>query len=186
MGRFKNLIFITTRAFALFFLFIFFDIAKVNSFSMRPTLVSGSRVLYLNKFYTIEKKDILLFKFKNRFLIKRCTGIPGEKMYFSDGSYSLKYKGKKTSLRLRIPTKDLFLKDKQTILNYKNLIERIENKKKFIHKNSIFLDNEKLEFYKFNSDYYFLEGDNKPYSQDSKAFGPISEDSIRGKMLLKF
>ena len=36
-----------------------------------------------------------------------------------------------------------------------------------------------------NSDEYYIVGDNKSYSQDSRHFGPIKKDSIIGKVWIK-
>lgn len=37
-----------------------------------------------------------------------------------------------------------------------------------------------------NSDKYYVAGDNKSYSQDSRHFGPVGKELIAGKILLHF
>jgi signal peptidase I len=83
---------------------------------------------------------------------------------------------------LYIPCKgDTFAIDSKNIVLYRNLI-RYETDKEIYQKNdTIYLDNEPLQSYVFQQNYYFMAGDLTSDSFDSRYWGLLPEDHIVGK-----
>jgi len=63
---------------------------------------------------------------------------------------------------------------------YKSVIEYETGQSLRLHNNNIFLDNEPINDYAFQKDYYFMAGDNVENSKDSRYFGLVPEEFIVG------
>jgi signal peptidase I len=73
----------------------------------------------------------------------------------------------------------------QTIALYGTLIERYEgNSKVALTPASIKVDDQLITAYTFSQDYYFMMGDNRHNSEDSRFWGFVPEDHIVGKAVL--
>ncbi len=68
---------------------------------------------------------------------------------------------------------------------YQPLIENCEHISAGKILNKIYINNKEANSYVFKQNYYFVEGDNKAVSIDSRTFGLISENQIIGKVLGK-
>jgi signal peptidase I len=84
---------------------------------------------------------------------------------------------------LYIPRRgDTLAVDSKNIALYRNLI-RYETDKEIYRKNdSIYLENDCLQLYVFQQNYYFMAGDQVPDSRDSRYWGLLPEDHIVGKV----
>lgn len=69
---------------------------------------------------------------------------------------------------------------------YKRLIEVYENNKLEIRGSEIYINGIQTNEYKFKQDYYWLMGDNRSNSQDSRTWGFVPFDHVVGKPVFKW
>lgn len=133
--------------------------------SMQQTLEEGQLGLYLHKnmlLSGLKRDDIIVFSkninFQKKYIVKRIVGLPGEHLKIdTDGAIYIN--GSKI--------KQFYLEPYQYARTYRTKYE------------------ENMEVTLKDNEYYVL-GDNRGNSQDSRAEGPIKEDQIVGKMILTY
>lgn len=108
---------------------------------MNPTLKNGD-ILLLNKISNINRFDIVVIKYNNKFIIKRVVGMPNDTLKIING--------------------DVYVNN--NLLKFENIIKDICNYDEIILKD----------------DQYFILGDNRINSFDSRNIGVISKSNIIG------
>lgn len=138
--------------------FLFLPI-PVEGNSMRSTLHQNDWVL-VEKFTTIKRFDIVVFQLADgNTYIKRVIGLPGETVAYQNDQ--------------------LYIDGKKVAEPY-----LAENKEKDQNQNAYTNDftlDELMNVDKLGRNSYFVIGDNRRVSKDSRSFGAISEDQIIGK-----
>ena len=173
----------------------------VPTMSMMPTIDEGDFV-YVNKiayaFSSPDRGDIVTFN-KNKYLVKRIVGMPGDKLRVKDGLVFVN--GKQlhvdltTSIKLEnggfksltqkatpIPLTETNPEGRSYTIFYSS--EAKGEKGSETYNNNVLQINylAKFEEITIPENKYFVMGDNRMFSGDSRAFGLVDESEIVGRV----
>ncbi|MER2063368.1 MAG: signal peptidase I [Alkalibacterium sp.] len=145
-------------------LYIFAPVS-VEGASMEPTLLDGDRLL-LNKIGDIDRFDVIVFpspEDTDKQFIKRVIGVPGDEITFSDQT--------------------LYINGETVEEDYIDLSGVSETDLHSLNSNFSLTSIEGVD--EVPEDSYFVLGDNRVNSKDSRSFGFIESDSVTGKANLR-
>lgn len=165
---------------------------RIPTGSMKPTLLVGDFVFankfiyslklpFFNNYFYIKtpiRGDIVIFFKDNIRYIKRVVGIPYDILYYKNKTLFLN--------NIKIKKKKIFCKIRS---NFDKCIaiEYLNSKREYIIKFSKdYKQNNNDSLYilkKIIKDNYFVMGDNRDNSHDSRFFGSISKYMIKGKAI---
>lgn len=136
----------------------------VSGTSMEPTLKDkdlGFSYIITRRLFGIDRKDVVTVYVEadDQYLVKRVIGLPNETIYAKDGI--------------------IYIDDKPLVEDY--LSENFMDTTLGRSNNYFTSDFEKL---KIPEDHYFLMGDNRPRSKDSREYGPFNQADILSNSLL--
>lgn len=164
---------------------VFIQRVQVSGHSMDPTLKTNEK-LFAVKHIPIDRFDIVVAKEKtddeNIFIIKRVIGLPGDTVeYKKDQLY---VNGKKMNEPYLNSFKEK-LKDGSLIDYFTKINSNYANFD--FNTDYLTVDSSGNDSFKvtLKSDEYFLLGDDRPISKDSRAVGPIKKSDIISKTFVK-
>ncbi|MCF7906514.1 signal peptidase I [Patescibacteria group bacterium] len=135
---------------------------SVKGKSMEPSFYEGEYLIVDEisyRFKEPKRGDVVVLKYTDKgtseFLIKRIVALPGEEIIINNGKVLIKNEENPDGFYLE---EDYISENIETFGNIKE---------------SVLEDN------------YFILGDNRPNSLDSRYFGPISKDQIIGRVFLR-
>lgn len=143
---------------------VYYTPIKIVGASMEPTLFNNEFGIMDNHASTLaslDRFDIIVVQQNptiDRFIIKRIIGLPGERIVFS-------------------LTGELFINDQSIEQSfYKDLTYVSQT---CANSNGIGC----VDAIELGEEEYFVSGDNRPSSLDSRSFGPIDHSMIQGKLI---
>lgn len=135
---------------------------EISGQSMYPTFENGEYILTNKieyKLHEPQRGDVIVFKSprnKDIDYIKRIIALPGDTLSLQEGKY---------------------------YLNGKKLAENFLSPDLYTFAGSYLQENIEVTI---PSGTYFVSGDNRPHSLDSREFGPIPKEDIIGKALIRY
>lgn len=133
----------------------------VNGASMDPTFASGQFLIVDRISYKLgepKRGDVIVFEYPNNpsvYYIKRIIGLPGETVKIKDGSVTIENADFPKGFVLDEPYVDASHRSKDTSIE------------------------------KLLGDEYFVMGDNRAQSSDSRAWGPLEYSYIVGRPIIR-
>lgn len=176
---FANLFFVIAVLFILSRIF-FWGTYKVEGHSMDPTLKGGNHLVAIN-YFTPERGDLVTAKEDDRVIIKRVIGLPNDTIEFKNDK--LYINGVEQDESYLNSFKEAFAEDRlHEIYSYNQAYQtRVAQMSYFT------LDNEGRSEFKITlkDNEYYLLGDNRPVSKDSREVGTFARNQITGKVIIK-
>lgn len=120
---------------------------------------SGEAPLLLSDFRDLARQEAIVFRYPKKpeqFFIKRLIGLPGE---------TIEIKNNHVKIKNALHPEGFILKESEYLINEATLAD--------------------MPARTLGDDEYFVMGDNRDFSYDSRAFGPVGKEFIMGRVLLR-
>ena len=141
----------------------------VSGSSMEPNYSNGQYLIIDELSYRLgdpQRGDVIVLRYPNdpkQFFIKRIIGLPGEKVQIDNGNVTIfnkEYPDGKVVDESYLPNQGLSFPHNTTLIGGKKTIE-------------------------LGSDQYFMMGDNRLASSDSRDWGPLKRSEMVGKVFVR-
>ena len=188
----------------------FFSLVQVDGQSMVPTLNHGERLIVRKIAYEPEKQDVVIIKsgVLEKYIVKRVIALPGEEISFDSGLNVL-INGEKIdepyiaalqvstgglySFPMTVPKRgqvaslDLVIAEMQLNFGTQTVEITQGNDGLYVKGSSLVEDGKFVEGKTvYKQDCYFVMGDNRNGSSDSRTLGLIPDEEIKGKAVFRF
>lgn len=180
---------------------------KIPSGSMVPTLLVGDHLLvnkFIYRFRTPRRGEIVVFKFpqdRETDFIKRVIALPGEEValkdrhLFVDGveieddtavyESGVRSAKERNLAPFKVPAKgDVIPLDSGHPELYRFVIANELGDRGTIVNGRLLIDGKEASSYEVQNDYFFVMGDNRDNSYDSRFWGPVNVKDLVGKAMV--
>lgn len=140
---------------------------------MANRLKQNSNVISVERFFSLEgKKEESYFHGSSK--IDSANSFPIDRNWNQDfyGPYYVPKKG------------DVVKLNQESIELYRRIIRDYEHHSLKVEGDKIYIDGKLTDQYTIEQDYFFMSGDNRNQSLDSRFFGPVPEDHIVGRPIM--
>lgn len=176
---FANLFFVIAVLFFLSRIF-FWGTYKVEGHSMEPTLKGGNYLVAIN-YFTPERGNLVTAKEDDKVIIKRVIGLPNDTIEIKNDK--LYINGAEQDESYLNSFKQAFAEDRlHEVYSYNQAYQT-----RAAQMSHFTLDNEGRSEFKITlkDNEYYLLGDNRPVSKDSREVGTFARNQITGKVIIK-
>ena len=166
-------LFIITRVF-------FWGTYKVEGHSMDPTLKGGNYLVTIN-YFTPQRGDLVTAKEDDKVIIKRVIGLPNDTIEFkNDKLYINEVEQDESYLNT---FKEEFAKDR--LHEEYSYNQAYQTRAAQMAHFTLDADNKSDFKITLKDNEYYLLGDNRPVSKDSREVGAFTRNQITGKVIIK-
>lgn len=176
---FSNLFFVIAVLFIITRVF-FWGTYKVEGHSMEPTLKGGNYLVTIN-YFTPQRGDLVTAKEDDKVIIKRVIGLPNDTIEFkNDKLYINEVEQDESYLNT---FKEEFAKDR--LHEEYSYNQAYQTRAAQMAHFTLDADNKSDFKITLKDNEYYLLGDNRPVSKDSREVGAFSRNQITGKVIIK-
>lgn len=176
---FSNLFFVITVLFIITRVF-FWGTYKVEGHSMDPTLKGGNYLVTIN-YFTPQRGDLVTAKEDDKVIIKRVIGLPNDTIEFkNDKLYINEVEQDESYLNT---FKEEFAKDR--LHEEYSYNQAYQTRAAQMAHFTLDADNKSDFKITLKDNEYYLLGDNRPVSKDSREVGAFTRNQITGKVIIK-
>lgn len=165
---------------ALFLRIVFIGVFKVPTITMAPTLLSGDFIISSKLHYGIKNKaplrgDVIVFTRPDKlgqYFIKRVVAIPGDSIEIKSGELLINNEKCTYISEKKIENFEVF---RETCLgSHRQILKALTGQ----------LKTQDMSLQKLGEDEFFVLGDNRDASEDSRDWGSVRSDQVSGKAML--